>query len=217
MTPPCLLICRAGWAPAHRRDLLFTVQVVHLQTLQPLFSPIYPVSLVGDVEVRRCEGFFGLLQQVGSTQREGGSCQPRLCFSRAGKYIPQDGQDHPNPTALSSLKPPCPQGEQTRAARPAMHTPEGAEQAAQGCQQAWPHHSPESRLLPAQACPQCGSSPSFLPLSPHKGFFQRVVKKKKKKPRIQLSELGFSFWPRQRQLFLLPLRGELAASLGKRH
>lgn len=48
-----------------------------------------------------------------------------------------------------------------------------------GCQQAWPHHSPESRLLPAQACPQRGSSPSFLPLSPHKGFFQRVVKKKK--------------------------------------
>lgn len=57
---------------------------------------------------------------------------------------------------------------------------------------------------------------SFLfPLT--KGFSSVLLKKKKKKPHIQLSELGFSFRPRQRQLFLLPLRSELAASLGKRH
>lgn len=78
-----------------------------------------------NLETWRCVAalvFFVLLQQVGSTRREAGSCHPRLCCSRTGKGIPGDGRDHPNPTALSSLKPPCPQGEQTQAARPATHT-----------------------------------------------------------------------------------------------
>lgn len=52
--------------------------------------------------------------------------------------------------------------------------------AARAARKALPGRSPESHLLPAQACPQRGSWPSFLPLSPHNGFFQPVVNKKKK-------------------------------------
>lgn len=94
-----------------------------------------------------------------------------------------------------------------------------------GCQACHAHGaaSKPGRTIPlSHACCLPKRAPSAaLPLLsflfPLTKGFSSVLLKKKKKPHIQLSELGFSFRPRQRQLFLLPLRSELAASLGKRH